>query len=102
MKNLTKLVEQLVAEGERVTVAGDLNWAWTTRAVRWVWSPKQVFKRLGLDMSWAAKSAPKGGSLGSRRVDYVAYDRDDLTIAAQRIVTDEHSDHRWPEVTFTS
>lgn len=75
------------------------NSTWTTRAAQWTWSPKAVFARMGLAVHWAHKTAPKGGSLGSHRIDYIAYDRD-LTIESQRIVTGEHSDHRWPEVTF--
>lgn len=82
--------------GTKVTISGDLNWAWDREdKADWEWSPEEVFKRLGLTTTFEHKTNPAGGTLGSRDIDYVAYAADDLTVSSQKIVGPEHSDHRW-------
>lgn len=101
MQRLEELVKALRADGVKVTVAGDLNWAWDREDKKdWHWSPEAVFKRLGMTTTFEAKSNPKGGTLGSRDIDYVAYDPDDLSVVGQEVVGPEHSDHRWVSVRF--
>ena len=97
---LARLIRRLQGQGYRTTVAGDFNWAWTRKAVQWVWSPKRLFARHHLVTQWDDRRAPKRGSLGGRRIDYIAYHPQDLVIKSQRYVAGEHSDHAWPEVTF--
>ena len=99
LANLTTLVKELRAQGYKVTVAGDFNWAYRTGKV-WANAPRVVFWRLGMWVNWANKTAPAGGSLGSRRIDYLAHDDADLRIAGQHIVSGEHSDHRWLVVNY--
>lgn len=100
MRRLARLVRRYQRAGYKVTVAGDFNWAWGRGERGWYWSPKRVFNRLGLAVQWEDPSAPKGGSLGRRRIDYIAYDPADLMVLRQGFVKGEHSDHSWPIVTF--
>jgi len=99
LANLSALVKELRAQGYRVTVAGDFNWAYRVGKV-WANAPRVVFWRLGMYVNWANPTAPAGGSLGSRRIDYLAHSAADLRIVSQRYIAGEHSDHRWPEVTY--
>jgi hypothetical protein len=99
MRRLTALVKELRAQGYRVTIAGDFNWHWKVGKV-WTWAPRAMFARLGMRSNWITPSAPTGGSLGSRRIDYLAHDDADLRIASQHIISGEHSDHRWLSVTY--
>jgi hypothetical protein len=100
MVRLGRMVRRLKKQGYKVTVAGDFNWAYARGNRGWYFAPKRVFNRLGLAVQWADRTAPKGGSLGSRQIDYIAYDPHDLRIVKQGFVAGEHSDHRWPIVTF--
>lgn len=103
MQRLEDLVKVLRAAdgGTKVTVAGDLNWAWDREDKKdWHWSPEAVFKRLGLTTTFEDKTNPKGGTLGSRDIDYVAYDEDDLAVTDQKVIGPEHSDHRWVQANF--
>jgi len=100
MRRLIKLVRRLRREGYKVTVAGDFNWDFRPGTRGWFYSPKRVFKRLGMVVNWATPTAPRQGSLGSRQVDYIAFDPHDLVPVAQRWVKGEHSDHRWLLATF--
>jgi hypothetical protein len=100
MVRLGRLVRRLKREGWKVTVAGDFNWAYARGNRGWYFAPKRVLNRLGLAVNWADRTAPKGGSLGSRQIDYIAYDLDDLRVVKQEFVAGEHSDHRWVKATF--
>lgn len=99
MRALRALVDELEADDHAVTLAGDLNWAWA-RKVAWVFAPKRVLRRAGLRAQWGHKTAPVWRR---RRIDYIAYDPDELTILGQRLVAHDTTDparHPWPEVTF--
>lgn len=96
---LRRLVKDLRAQGFEVIVGGDFNWSWSTAAGQWLWSPRRVLGALGLKVQWAHKTAPKGGSKGRRRIDYLAHSPAHLTIHSQRLIKG-HSDHLWSEVVY--
>lgn len=101
MKALTSLVQGLEAEGYRVTISGDLNWSWTRGKRQWTWAPRVVLAGLGYKAQFQHHTdleRPKGDQ---RRIEYVFYKPDDLTILEQRFVGPEHSDHPYHQVTFT-
>lgn len=89
-------IGELQAAGYEVTFSGDLNWSWSKNDDHdWHYSPEKVFDRAGMTTTFEHKSNPAGGTLGSRDIDYIAYDPDDLEVIDQEHVAGEHSDHRW-------
>jgi endonuclease/exonuclease/phosphatase (EEP) superfamily protein YafD len=96
---LAMLVRSLQDRGYRVLVGGDFNWAWTSERPRWRHAPAVLFEELGLEVNWAHGTAPRGGSFGDRRIDYLAHDGDVLEIDGQQLLRG-HSDHVWPLVTY--
>jgi hypothetical protein len=98
MVALEAWVTDLRAQGLRVTVSGDMNWAWTADDTHdWTYSPEAVFARLGMVSQFDAPTSV-GPTLGNRRIDYFWADPADLTITGQRLVAGEHSDHSWPRI----
>lgn len=97
MRNLVALIGDLERDGHKVTLTGDLNWAWTRRVAQWAYAPKRVLRRVGMRAQWGHRTAP---AWNRRRIDYIAYDPDDLLLVEQRLVDGEHSDHPWPEAAF--
>lgn len=100
MRRVKKLIKELEAAGYKVTISGDLNWSWTVGKRQWAWAPRRVFKKLGYVAQFEDITdlpRPKGDP---RRIEYILYRPEDLTILSQSFVLGEHSDHPWPLVTF--
>jgi endonuclease/exonuclease/phosphatase (EEP) superfamily protein YafD len=97
---LEEWVKEKQAEGRKVTVAGDFNWSWSQDDTHdWTYSPEAVTARLGMRTN-ADEPSRLGPTLGKRTVDYLWFDPTDLRVAAQELVTGEHSDHAWIRVDF--
>jgi hypothetical protein len=99
MVRLEQWALDLRTAGYLLTISGDFNFAWSLDDTHdWTYSPEAVFQRLGFATSFDSPTVPAGGTLGGRRVDYMAYDPFDLTITGQALVAGEHSDHAWPRI----
>lgn len=98
-RRLTAWVRELEADGYAVIVLGDLNWAWTSRAAQWLWSPRRVFRRLGMVTQYDMDNPPRPKG-DRRRIEYVAWSPRRFRYVRQNYVTPEKSDHPWIEVTL--
>ena len=95
-KRITTRAAALRAQGKRVIVLGDLNWAWSPRVVQWRHSPKAAFGRIGFvsQYDYDQLDRPKGDL---RPIEYVLFHPADFAYKGQRFVTPEKSDHPWTE-----
>lgn len=102
MKALADLVRGLEEAGYKVTISGDLNWSWTRGKRQWAWAPRVVLGRLGYRAQFQHHTDPKRPKGDRRRIEYVFFKPDDLTILEQRFIGPEHSDHPYHQVTFVT
>jgi endonuclease/exonuclease/phosphatase (EEP) superfamily protein YafD len=100
IRKVKRLVESLQDDGYKVTLTGDMNWSFTEQALQWRWAPKRVFKKVGMEAQFVHNTDPDRPKGDPRRIEYVFADPNDLTIASQRFVKREHSDHPYHSVTY--
>lgn len=100
MVTLGNLVQSLEGQGYVVNVAGDLNWSYTPGPVQWLWSPRVVLGKLGYASQFGHKTDPKRPKGDQRRIEYVFYKPDEMTIHSQHFVGPERSDHPFHLVNF--
>lgn len=102
VKNLGALRKELSQRFDTVIIAGDLNWDYEGGPLtkQWYYAPRRYFARWGMTTNWADPSALKGGSLGRRQIDYVAFKPSAWRIVRQAWVRGEHSDHNWPRISL--
>lgn len=98
MIRLRRLVRRERRRGFKVTVSGDLNWAFYT-GWQWFSTPVAVFRSLRMRTQFQHKTAV-GPTHGRRRIDYLAHSPRDLRVVGQRLLQG-HSDHKWPLVVYS-
>lgn len=100
IRRVKRLVRRLQAQGYKVTVTGDMNWSFTKGKRQWKFAPVIQFGRVGLKPQFAYGSDPERPKGDRRRIEYIFADPKDLTVAGQRFVKREHSDHPYHSVTY--